>query len=71
MPAHYEVRESLSKELYFVLIASNGEIVALSEMYDSRANAGRGIRAAIRASLEAAAGVILDENKERDEEDGE
>lgn len=51
--ARYDVRESDDAQFYFVLVASNGEIVETSELYTRRQDAERGIVAAKRAAQQA------------------
>lgn len=53
MPATYSVHQAVSGEWYWTLRASNGEVVATSEMYSTKEHAERGIQAAVRASGEA------------------
>ena len=48
--AHYAIRKSSDGQFYYVLVASNGEDLAVSEMYASKQNAERGIEAAMRAA---------------------
>lgn len=43
MPGWFELKRSKSNDHYFVLRASNGEIILTSEMYKSKASAGKGI----------------------------
>lgn len=42
--ARFEVREARDGNFYFVLKATNGQIIGLSEMYESKANAERGVQ---------------------------
>jgi uncharacterized protein len=39
----YELRDSASGQAYFVLKASNGEVIGMSEMYSTRSNARAGV----------------------------
>lgn len=48
--ARFEKKSSANGKLYFVLKASNGEIVATSEMYDSEAARDNGIRSALHVA---------------------
>ena len=59
--SYYAIRKSDDGQYYYVLVASNGEDLAVSEMYPSRGNAERGVEAAMRA----ASGIeIRDETQE-------
>lgn len=41
----FEIRFSRkSREFYFTLVAANGEVIATSEMYQTKAGARKGIR---------------------------
>lgn len=56
---NYERKTSTSNEPYFVLKASNGEIIGTSEMYSSTANRDNGIRAVQRDAPKA---TIVDQS---------
>lgn len=43
--ARFEVRQAADGHSYFVLKAANGQIIGVSEMYESKSNAERGITA--------------------------
>lgn len=47
----YDVLEAMTGEYYFNLVAHNGEIVGTSELYATKWNAERGVRATIVAIL--------------------
>ena len=53
MPARFEIRKGTTGKYRFVLVASNGEAVATSEAYETRAGAKRGAEACKRAAAEA------------------
>ena len=58
---YYAIRKSDDDQFYYVLVASNGEDLAVSERCPRKQNAERGIEAAMRA----ASGIeIKDETKE-------
>src|SRR5438477_1907 len=42
-PAHYELRDAVDGQTYFVLKAGNGQVIGTSEAYVSRYNAQRGL----------------------------
>src|SRR5687768_14632989 len=46
--SRYEVRQASNGQHYFVLLAVNGEIIGMSELYVSRYNAERGVETVIR-----------------------
>lgn len=46
--ARYEIREATDGESYFVLKASNGQVIAVSEMYVSQSNANRALATVVR-----------------------
>ena len=48
--SYYAIRKSKDDKFYYALVASNGEDLAVSEMYASKQNAERGIEAAMRAA---------------------
>jgi uncharacterized protein YegP (UPF0339 family) len=45
----YIIRRAKDKQFYFVLVASNHEVIATSEMYTSKAMCRKGIRAVKRS----------------------
>ncbi len=45
--ASYEVLEAANGDYYFNLIASNGQIIGTSQMYSTKSNATRGMRAIV------------------------
>lgn len=45
--ARFEVREARDGHFYFVLKAGNGQVIGVSEMYESKSNAERGVTAVI------------------------
>ena len=47
---YYAIRRSSDDQFYYVLVASNGEDLATSELYPSKSNAERGVEAAMRAA---------------------
>lgn len=53
MSAHFEVYEDKAHQWRFRLKAGNGEIVAVGEAYETKANAERGCEAVKRAAAEA------------------
>ena len=61
--ASFNVRKAKSGQFYFVLKAGNGEIVAQSEMYTTKAAAVNGTDAVRRAA--AAAEGYVDETEEK------
>ena len=50
MPARFIVKKGTSGKFRFNLVAANGEIVATSEAYNSKASALKGIDAVRRAA---------------------
>lgn len=52
--AKYELRRTLIHDHYFVLIAPNGKIIAMSEMYNTKQAAKKGI-----ASVQKNAGTTI------------
>lgn len=59
--SYYAIRKSADGQYYYVLVASNGEDLAVSEMYPSKSNAERGIEAAMRA----ASGIAIKDETEK------
>jgi uncharacterized protein YegP (UPF0339 family) len=53
MPARFDIKAAADATFYFVLVAANGEPVAVSETYKTRAGAIRGAQAVKRAAMEA------------------
>ncbi len=51
--AEYEVRPAEDGSFYYVLVASNGEVVTQSETYTRKEDAERGVEDAKRAAAEA------------------
>lgn len=47
--ARFQTREAADGKIYFVLKASNGQIIGLGETYDSQANAARGVATVIES----------------------
>ena len=52
--AKYEVREAEDGSFYYVLVASNGEVLSTSETYTRREDANRASGDALKADHEAA-----------------
>ena len=48
---HFEIRLSKSIEFYFVLVAPNGEVICMSQMYDTIDGCEKGIRSVKRNAL--------------------
>ena len=44
MSAKFEIKKSKDEQYYFILKASNGEVIATSEMYKKKAGAENGIQ---------------------------
>lgn len=59
---HYEVRESVDQQFYWVLVAGNGEVLATSETYTRKRDAQRGVTAARKAAKQALAGTVVTES---------
>lgn len=56
----FDIHRSRDGEFYFTLVANNNEVVATSEMYPSKSNAERGVKAACDAFAGAAESAIND-----------
>lgn len=44
----YEINESTNSEWYFVLVATNGRVIGVSETYKSKQGCKKGIRSCIK-----------------------
>ena len=47
---YYNLRKSRYGQFYFILVASNGEVLATTEMYPTKSNAKRGLDAVSKAA---------------------
>lgn len=61
MAAKFSIKKSKNGKYHYILIAGNGEPVATSQMYTSKAGAMKGAEACQRA---AAAATIVDDTEE-------
>lgn len=52
-PGRFEKRESADNQYYFVLKASNGQIIGVSEMYESESSRDNGIASVVRNAPDA------------------
>ena len=48
--SYYDLKKAADGQYYFRLVAANGQVVSVSEMYPTRKNAVRGIDAVRRAA---------------------
>ena len=55
------MRKSTDKQFYFVIVAKNGQVLATSETYKTKAKCKNGFRALAAAVMVAAAGDMEDE----------
>ncbi len=57
-PARYLLREAVDGAFYFVLVAGNGQIIAVSEMYSTQSNANRGV-----ATVQSIVKAVVDQGE--------
>jgi uncharacterized protein YegP (UPF0339 family) len=53
----FQIKDSADGQIYFVLVAANGEVIATSETYKSK----QGCKVGIKAVQIAAAGAIIED----------
>ena len=58
----FVIRKSKNEKFYFVLKARNGEVIAVSEMYESKQGCKKGIRAVRKMLFAPVVDETLNEN---------
>ncbi len=53
MPGKFELKKSSNDKIYFNLLASNGQVILTSEMYESKASALNGIESVKKNAADA------------------
>jgi len=60
MAGKFELKKAKSGQIYFVLKAGNGQVIAQSEMYESKASAVNGIESVKKNAPDAAVDDLTD-----------